>query len=234
MLEIVQTNVDKDISFLSTLFLIPIEGYAPSLSVSWTLMHEFLFYSVFLSFYLFRSVFKYLLLSWVFLILLSNTLFLNENFYINFLLSPYNLQFLFGLFVGFLVVNSKIKPHFNLIIFITFLTLIFCYILQIVSLSFLSDRIFYGLVFSMILLGIIKLDSKINYQKILLFLGASSYSIYLVHNPALSIFNRIFHSLNLPYYIDFVAVSVLSIIIGILYFLLYERPVMNFLRKKSL
>ena len=38
----------RDISILSSLFLIPSAYGSPALSVSWTLMHEFLFYLVFL------------------------------------------------------------------------------------------------------------------------------------------------------------------------------------------
>ena len=45
---------DRDISILSSLILVPQEGASPALSVSWTLMHEMLFYFLFLiSYFLF-------------------------------------------------------------------------------------------------------------------------------------------------------------------------------------
>lgn len=45
------SHSDREISILSSLFLVPTQG-SPALSVSWTLMHELLFYILFLCFFL--------------------------------------------------------------------------------------------------------------------------------------------------------------------------------------
>lgn len=55
-----ETN-DRNISLISTIFLIPDPFGEPALTVSWTLMHELLFYLIFIVFYFFRTYFLYLM-----------------------------------------------------------------------------------------------------------------------------------------------------------------------------
>src|SRR5690606_27893693 len=209
---------------------------APALSVSWTLMHEMLFYTVFLLLFFNRLVLHIFLIVWGIAIFLLNKLLTEDTFLMNFVLHPHNLQFLFGVIAAIFV---KKNIHKNFFMF-TGLAFLITYIAWHHSgiyknTSDLLLKTYLGFCFMFIVLGLCSFETRINYPKFLIFIGAASYSIYLIHNPVISIANRIANRIYLiepltpeVYFIFSVSLAVIS---GILYYLLWEKPSLNFLKK---
>lgn len=242
---------DRTIGFISSFFLIPQEHTSPALSVSWTLMHELLFYAVFIVSYIRKRLLLAFSLVWSILILLY-PLIQQKYFLADFLLDMHNIQFLLGMVLAYFFYNheqvisnitkNKLLPSIMLALSITSLS----YILfnKAILSSFLNEYYvlvvgvgFFILIMSMLLAEGALMWVKLFNSKSLLFLGAASYSIYLFHNPALSILNRfaakvisIYPALNSE--LIFISISALATLGGIFYYLLWEKPILSQMRKK--
>ena len=65
------------------------------------------------------------------------------------------------------------------------------------------------------------------WPSLLLFLGSASYSIYLIHTPLLSVTQRAFGRLGFTWATAMVFGVLLSLLLGWMYYLLVERPVLR-------
>jgi peptidoglycan/LPS O-acetylase OafA/YrhL len=65
----------------------------------------------------------------------------------------------------------------------------------------------------------------VRWPSLLLLLGSSSYSIYLIHNPLLSVTQRVAGRLGFTWPAAMVFGIVLSVLLGWIYYLVVERPV---------
>lgn len=97
-----------------------------------------------------------------------------------------------------------------------------------------------GLLFGMVILSLISMEingmlSPVFRSRILLFLGAASYSIYLIHNPFLSFLNRLGAPLANVYQVNvefiFIGAVIISVLAGTIYYKLWEKPVLVLSRK---
>lgn len=230
----------REISLVSSLFLIPSAYGNPALSVSWTLMHEFLFYVVFSIFFISRKAFWVALAVWSGLILVA-PLSGVEGFYAKFILNMHNLQFSVGVLCALYYHKadkgrSEIKPGFFILGSLVMAMLI-------VTLGYVVGeyaKILNGLLFGMVILSLISLEmcgvlSAVFRSKILLFLGGASYSIYLIHDPFLSVLNRLGALLANDYQVSaefiFIGAVITSILAGALYYKLWEKPILALSRK---
>ncbi len=229
---------DRKIGIVTSLLLIPTSPLDPALSVSWTLMHEMLFYAVFLTFY-FNIIFFYgVLLSWAFLILLSNFCWPHDPTSMSaFLLNTHNIQFLFGIFSAIVVQRNRLHYMYFLAGVIMMVLFIAGWQAQIITyVSSPLSTVYLGCCFMFIVIGLCSVEEKVSYPSWLLFLGASSYSIYLIHNPVISLLNRIAQKIyiyvKLPSEVFFLFIAMVSIGIGIGYYFLWERPSLKYLKSK--
>lgn len=240
---------DREISFVSSFFLIPQQNSSPALSVSWTLMHELLFYTVFLVAYIRKKLLLIVSLAWSVLIL-SYPVVQQKYFLADFLLNMHNIQFLMGMVLGYCfynyeqvisgIVKNKVLPSTMLAlsaIYLSYLVIdkssLFSVLQEYYVLA--TGLGFFLLIISMLLAERAQMWVRVFNSKILLFLGAASYSIYLFHNPALSILNRfaakaisIYPSLNSE--LIFIILSALATIGGIVYYLVWEKPALAKIR----
>lgn len=240
---------DRDISFISSFFLIPQEHTSPALSVSWTLMHELLFYAVFIVAYIRKKLLLIFSLFWSILIL-AYPLIQQKYFLADFLFNMHNIQFLLGMALAYYFYNyeqvisritkNKVLPSIMLAVSIAYLSYIIFN--KAVLTAFLHEYYvlavgvgFFLLIISMLLAERALMWIKVFNSKSLLFLGAASYSIYLFHNPALSILNRfaakavsIYPSINSE--LIFILLSALATMGGIAYYLLWEKPILSKIR----
>ena len=67
----------------------------------------------------------------------------------------------------------------------------------------------------------------------LVFGGAASYAIYLIHNPLLSLTSRLFALIGVGWVGALVASAVICVLAGIAYYLMWERPIMRLARTKA-
>lgn len=228
---------DRAIGLITSIFLIPTPPLEPALSVSWTLMHELLFYFIFLTYFYSRKLFPFILIFWIGSMIsayFSNLDGLLKTYFLN----PYNLEFLIGVFGAWIVIKEKHRPWHLALGVIIFLCFVFVINDQIYSRYEPNfwNCLLKGIGFMLIITGLCAVDNKVTYPKFFLFIGAASYSIYLIHNTCIAALNRIaqkiYASLTMPGELYFLIIASASLGIGCLYYILWEKPILVYLRKK--
>lgn len=220
-----------DYSWLSSLLLLP-DAPPPALSVAWTLIHEVMFYMIFSLFFISSRVFLVFVAGWVMAIALVAWLAANTQFppFFARLFSPINLEFVMGMGVAYLA--RGVAKHYAALI------LIFGGIMFSALLAwpfFLENRVLFGLPFSALVLGGILLEQqdKIAFPRPLTFLGDASYSIYLVHNPLVSLTSRLVSKMHgfASWGIAMLLGVIASVFVGVLYHWFVERPLISLFRR---
>lgn len=235
---------ERNVGAIPSFLLLPQPHQNPALSVSWTLMHELLFYSVFSIYFFRQKAFWVLILAWATAILLRSILGI-ESFWIDFLFSMHNLEFIMGVLVAVLLpVLGTGRRAFHVPILLAGTAIVGSFIMLRNSVfpgRPEMDTLYVGLGFALITLGLVLLESRKKYSgqfgsEFLMFLGAASYSIYLVHDPALSVLNRLARHLDssfpgIPAELLFMSVVPAAVLAGVLYYLVWEKPVTGWARK---
>ena len=233
-----------DFSYLTTSFLLLPSEEGRLLSVSWTLVHEMFFYMVFVLMILNKRIGTIVFLLWGLLIIVTNLFFHKMAFPNSFYLSQFNLEFLLGVLVAFLIKSNRVKflkkyPAYIALIGIMIFVLNGINVdYSLLSLNSFLTTMIYGLSASAILFGATLLGHPKKEYKTLLLLGAASYSIYLIHNPLQSVLHRIIRSLDLQAMISpniiFILIVILCVLAGIMLHLWVEKPLLRYLRDKFL
>lgn len=192
---------DYDWVFLiKSFFLIP-QNSSPLVIVAWTLTYEVYFYLIFALFFLNRRFAQFFFIVYMMFVLIYNVLdlgsIMGQHSSLNFALSPFQLLFGLGMLMAYL--NNKYNR---------FISVIAKSVLAVGLLLFLSAtlfelvltncgqtygspetsfvwRVFYGLPSGLIILGLVNLPT-FNF-KFSAFIGAASYSIYLIHNDFITV-----------------------------------------------
>lgn len=178
---------NRNISIFSSLTLIPITNYVPALNVAWTLMHEMLFYCIFILFYFHKKVFIVFLTIWFFFISVGS-FFNYDGLFRTFFLNAHNIEFMFGIISALVVKKKKASSAYLSFGIILLFTYIF-FFYDIFSSTFTTDnfkvRIYLGITFMLITIGLCSIEKKIKYPRFFVNIGTASYSIYLLHGPTL-------------------------------------------------
>lgn len=221
----------REYSIASSLFLLPASA-PPALSVAWTLVHEMVFYTIFLIYFFARRLFPLVIAAWAFANLL--TVFGYEpQGWTRYLLSPLNLEFIFGMLVaagikrGF---GRGLRPH----IYICMGVLTAIAAVSIIGVDEINAyRVVFGLGMALLVFGVARLDLQTPYRagKRMLLLGSASYAIYLVHNPLLSLTQRGLAKLPLGWLLSCVFGVVISLLAGIAYHRYVETPALGWIRR---
>ena len=183
-------------ALLSTLLLLPVNP--TFVSGAWTLVHEMLFYFLFLLGVLIgRKVFWAVLLLWVCAILsldfTGNRAAMQGA--LSFVFHPHNLQFCIGVLVAYTV--NKLPPQNTLLPWVALtaaLLLIICgssFFLEQWEYEILSRKtLFWGVIFGLFITASVIWDrcSCIRWPKFLSVMGDASYSIYLFHLIFVAVF----------------------------------------------
>jgi exopolysaccharide production protein ExoZ len=219
----------RDWSLIASITLLPVG--TPALSVAWTLQHELVFYAIFgLGF--FAGQLWFIVGLWTALIAGALVLGLESGMtLLRILLSPVNFEFVFGIACAILT----FRPFrfdgwlYGLVAVAAFATWGF--------LGFgreLSPIAALGIAALIIPVVRLELAGRLHVPNWAVFLGAASYSLYLIHNPLISITTRI--AARVPalsdVYVAMVFSVVASIVAGCLYHLLIEVPAGKALRRR--
>lgn len=228
---------DRSISLLTSLTLIP-DG-RPALSVAWTLIHEMMFYIFFLSWFFSKNLWFTFVGLWGLIIVYFNysgSIILSQNPLFQYFISPYNLEFIIGFLCAVFV--KKVKNYSKTTFLISSIVILiivstFKYLKVVSNVSVLNLGFSIGFAF-LILGGIGSWLDKYSNQNVLMKIGNASYSIYLVHNPLISIFVRVFKfiPLNLPILLIYFAIFFLCCFIGYVYSKVFETAVLNLFKRK--
>lgn len=214
----------------------------PIVGVAWTLEYEILFYLLFGLMILNRKVFYPAFLIWFFTIIFF---FISPSLEPDYLMvgkifNPINLEFLAGCGVGILItkniLNFKWIPR--VCISAGIIGICISVIINYFGIWEFHRAIGWGIPSAVLIFGLVKLElsQKIRIPQIFVYLGNSSYSIYLTHLITLLIFSKIIEKIGIffnPAVVGmFYAVScILSVVLGCAAHSLFEKPIMNYFKQ---
>jgi peptidoglycan/LPS O-acetylase OafA/YrhL len=224
---------------ISSITLVHISETTTILGVAWTLYHEMMFYFAFAFVIIHRVLGLTLLGLWM-----SCSVYALVSAPANPLLSvytsPLHLLFGFGMAV-MLIVRSKFVPAPHLLFFLGSAAFIATCAYDNLTAVFLPMvTVYYGLAATLCALGLMELEraGKLVVSKALVFLGDASYSIYLVHQPAISLIAKLLYPLwlrvKVPLIVPFMLMVVGSVALGVLIHLFVEQPLLRLVRTPEL
>ena len=228
---------DRGYSLLSSLLLLPANG-PPALPVAWTLVHELMFYFVFLLFFISRRWLAAGLLIWAALIFFSQQARWPTDGWLRYPLSVLNIEFMLGVVAAWIVKSwtARGRPSSNWGWVVVFGALVVCLGLALISDgSSSSPRMLFAFGLAVLIVGfaIREQSSSLYWPALFLLIGNASYSIYLVHNPLLSFTQRLAARLGLAWGGGLAFGVVCSLLAGYAYYLAVERPALWFFQKYS-
>lgn len=218
---------DRVPGVLTSLTLLPTAS-PPALSVAWTLIHELLFYALFSIIFVSRKALWLLLAGWAILIVAYASFDQPLQSGWKYVLSPLNLCFLLGVALYYLTRNGLsawvpvVGGTFGAIVLVV----------QAVQTD--PNRLLLALAFAgFILSAMSSWAQRWSPASCVLFVGAASYSIYLVHNPLESVAIRIVNRLipGLSPWPAFLLISAAALLAGLAYYYLYERHALALARR---
>lgn len=219
---------NREWSWLATLTLLPANS-PPALSVAWTLQHEMLFYSIFALGFIFAR--KELLIYIWSAICLMMFLFSDppEEKSLRILFGPINLEFLFGLLAAKYVLSDRlINPIYLYALSAVVIATFFLLPGLDRSTSFVFGA---GIALAVGALAKKEISTALPSSRFLVFLGAASYSIYLLHNPIISITSRLLQDTS--WYVVALGGIVAGSLAGIAYHLIWEKKVLALLSSRD-
>ena len=191
---------------------------SPVLMVGWTLEWEMLFYLVFGLSLLFsrwnRSYFFIFLVLGIIAIMTSNLIMF---------------EFLAGMLIAYIYNNFSFEQKYGLLLALVGFVLLLSSINQVID-TRLSRVFYWGVPSALIVLGVIY--AKSYSQSLLQYLGDASYSIYLIHALAISVFYKASTSLLIVTNYDVLALICLlcSISCGALLYTFVEKPLTSYMK----
>ena len=242
--------------------LLRITNHEPIVIVAWTLAHEIFFYAMFSLFLISAKVGALVNLIWFGLLafvaytgveiippyFLSRLTLIDYSVFTNFvklIFSPVNLLFglgVFGYVIYRFVVASRLREQIAsacLLLGVLIFSLSGIHWLSVTKV-FNADWGWMYLYFGVATLFLIiataseRVGAWGERQRLLLFLGDASYSIYLVHFGVMMWIVRFYGpSLDINLNAYFLIISIVSIAAGIFFFLLVERPILIALGRRA-
>lgn len=213
------SGVERTPGVLTSLTLLPTTD-PPALSVAWTLIHEMIFYCVFSIFFISKPVLSVVLAAWAGLIALqfwSGEPLEREG--LGYVLSPVNLCFLLGVATYYLTRRGVPTGIAIASLCLGLLALAF------EAADATPDRVILALGFAaLIVCAASAWAQRHTPGRFLLFAGAASYSIYLVHNPVVSVVVRVVRAFpDFTPIFAFIMIASVATAGGLLYHALYEK-----------
>jgi exopolysaccharide production protein ExoZ len=221
----------REFSMVSSVLLVPAHA-PPALSVAWTLVHELMFYGVFLLFFVSRRWLVGGLVAWALVIVVAQYFFTPLG-WLRYPLSLLNIEFMLGVGAAWLVRTQLFQGSDTAIVMVGGS-------LACVALWLMGPekgayfRLLFAAGLALVIVGFAVQEQAVAAQwpALLLVLGNASYSIYLVHNPLLSITQRVAGHIGLAWAPALVWGVVLSVLAGWIYFRLVERPALRLFQSR--
>ncbi len=210
----------------------------PLLGVGWTLVHEMLFYTLFAVAIIGRRIGGMLFGLWGVLICMVSFGLVDGPVW-GFIGSFTHVQFLMGVGAA-CIVRGGYVPHPRLLVIMGisgFLTAGLIENAGMISVGGSASQMAFGLCATAMIVGlaIAETQGKIRVGRVGRFLGAASYSLYLIHTIVIGLLARLLATLGViqrvPDSIVFFLVAGAAIGGGCLLYFFIERPVMEYLNK---
>jgi exopolysaccharide production protein ExoZ len=201
-----------------------------SLAVAWTLFHEILFYAFFGLCIFNRRLGVAAMSAWLILCLILKIFGVETSYH----LSSLNLLFAFGM-GAFYIARKNILPSPRLCAAAGAIAFIAVGLVEIAT--GWTEGLVYGACAMLVVAGLASAEAlkPIKVPALLKLLGDASYSIYLVHYPALSVIARVWRRFmpNMPVELAFAGVVAAAIFAGVVFHFIVERPLIARLRDMS-
>jgi peptidoglycan/LPS O-acetylase OafA/YrhL len=222
---------ERGYSLLSSLLLLPAAG-PPALSVAWTLVHELMFYCVFLLFFISGRWLAVGLGCWAILILYANY-YGEPTGWLRYPLSLLNIEFMLGVVAACLTRVPSLRGRGGWVAGLGF-AIVLCALWLIVFGSADYFRLLLAAGLALVIVGFAVYEQSKNmyWPAVLLVMGNASYSIYLIHNPLLSITQRLAGRIGIGWELAMIMGVALSVLAGWLYYRIVERPTLQFFQRK--
>jgi exopolysaccharide production protein ExoZ len=213
---------------LTSLLLLP-SASPPALSVAWTLVHELVFYLIFSVYFLSKRLLTGICIVWAAAMAYCWVAAVALPGGLDYLLYPVNLCFLLGV-CAFYVSRGRVGVGAGIAALATGLALVVSQIVLQEPSRVVTALAFVAFVFA----ATSELLLNRPPARWLIWLGAASYSIYLIHNPAISALVRIvtWIGLDVSPATNFLVIAFAALCAGCAYYMFYERPVLSRLRRK--
>jgi exopolysaccharide production protein ExoZ len=235
------------IILLKTFLLFP-QAPNPVVPVAWTLELELLFYAMFgLAIVLPRQYIRPILLSWlsVIVLLYCRTVITAGAYrlphHIGTILSPYNLEFAMGCATAYLVERFPLSGGRSAVV-AGALVFLLCGVSESVMHTHIP-RVYSVLIFGpasmLVVWSLVSWERRRSFHvpSSILLVGDASYSIYLTHLAALLMSARWLQALQIPARIggalSAALIAAFSLGVGILCYLVFERPMLALLRRRT-
>ena len=218
-------------------FLLVPESQDPIVGVAWTLCHEVLFYAVFAILIYSRPIGVWVAGLWVVIVALG-VFVPHKALFIHFAEDPYHVEFAFGVFAAYLARShpSRIAPllaGFGILAFL------------IVGAKFNSlsiehkfvGRLIYGVCSTFIIYGLAVWEARggVQFPNWAAYLGAASYSIYLIHTFLLGWGGKVIAKVIAPGTAAsslYLVVAIGAVAGGCALYQFVEKPLQNMVRAK--
>lgn len=224
----------REINVISSILLIPSEG-VPVLSVAWTLIHEVMFYIFFLLFFFSNALFSTFIVLWVVCIAVANFV---EVIWVlddinHYFFSLLNIEFIFGMLAAITLKHvCSIKLGMLLTLCGGLIGVVAIYGVNLGLPD--SIRLIFAFGMAQLIIGAAIIERRVNvsFPAVLILLGDASYSIYLIHKPALSITQRIFSKMNFGWEMALFLGVIITTLFGVIFHLIVEKSLIRIIRHK--
>lgn len=221
----------RQYSLISSVLLLPANA-APALSVAWTLVHELMFYVVFLLYFVSRRWLAVGLITWALVIVWAN-LWAGPSGWLRYPLSLLNIEFMFGVGAAWLVRLRTFEGKGPASALVGgAIACLAMWLMGPEKNAYLRLLLALGLALFIVGFAVREQAATVRWPALLLVLGNASYAIYLVHNPLLSITQRVAGEMALAWPTAMVWGVILSVFAGLVYFWLIERPALRFFQSR--
>jgi peptidoglycan/LPS O-acetylase OafA/YrhL len=223
----------------SYLLFPPSNNVSLPLQVAWTLFHEILFYLVFVFFILNKWLGIVVFTIWMILVVIMESQSQSE---FGRIILYWNVYFVFGMFCFLLLPLMTIRKSIVALI-VGIASLVFYMLQYQLTIGQLANEyqhlhVLLAVAFSAIILGVVGLEKhfKFSINRVLLYLGDASYSIYLVHSAVISVLVIIGTKMSIgkmvPGLVIYLSIFVISVISGCIAYSLVESPLLRYLQKR--
>lgn len=222
----------REFSYLSSVLLVPAD-LPPALSVAWTLVHELMFYAVFMLWFVSKRAFWLGLGVWLVSVVGVQSLG-GVAGWLRYPFSLLNVEFMLGVLMAVAYGRDRLRLPPGMLIAGGGLLACVTLLLMYAGVAPPSSRLALALGLAVMMLGLARYEQRctIPWPATLLAVGNASYSIYLVHNPLLSLTQRLAGRLAMGWPAGLLAGVVVAVGCGYLYYLVVERRVLRAARDR--
>lgn len=227
----------RDFSYIVKSFLLIPQVENPLIGVAWTLTYEVFFYLLFGLLIFLNKKYSYpILFSWMAITLITFVfpVLAEKHYLIEFIFSPLNLEFIFGILVAIFLLKTRNLKISVSVLLIGITLFCFSWISEFYELFYIHTVLAWGIPSALIIYGLSSIETlrNIKVPRSLKFLGDASYSIYLTHATVMSFAVKILTTLSVNYYLSLVLIIIICVVVGCIFHLLIEKSLLKYFRTK--